>query len=315
MATKKKELLQPDYLFEVSWEVCNKVGGIYTVVATKALHLSSQLGRRHIFIGPDVWMHRSDNPDFLEDPMLYRSWKAQALTEGLRFRVGRWNIPGRPVAILVDYKQFLTQADDILGALWNDFGVDSISGNWDYKESAVFGVIAGRVIESFWNYNLKGGEKVVAQFHEWQTGAGILHLKKAQIPIATAFTTHATMMGRCLAGNNLPLYDNIAQYNGDEMARRFNVTAIYSLEKKSAQNADVFTTVSDITAKECAQFLERPVDVVTPNGFENSFTPSSDAAYDTLHKAARECLVKVATAMSAEAVPENSIFIGIGGRY
>ena len=315
MATRKKELLQPDYLFEVSWEVCNKVGGIYTVVATKALHLSSQLGRRHIFIGPDVWMHRSDNPDFLEDPMLYRSWKAQALTEGLRFRVGRWNIPGRPVAILVDYKQFLTQADDILGALWNDFGVDSISGNWDYKESAVFGVIAGRVIESFWNYNLKGGEKVVAQFHEWQTGAGILYLKKAQIPIATAFTTHATMMGRCLAGNNLPLYDNIAQYNGDEMARRFNVTAIYSLEKKSAQNADVFTTVSDITAKECAQFLERPVDVVTPNGFENSFTPASDAAYDTLHKAARECLVKVATAMSAEAVPENSIFIGIGGRY
>ena len=213
MATKKKELLQPDYLFEVSWEVCNKVGGIYTVVATKALHLSSQLGRRHIFIGPDVWMHRSDNPDFLEDPMLYRSWKAQALTEGLRFRVGRWNIPGRPVAILVDYKQFLTQADDILGGLWNDFGVDSISGNWDYKESAVFGVIAGRVIESFWNYNLKGGEKVVAQFHEWQTGAGVLHLKKAQIPIATAFTTHATMMGRCLAGNNLPLYHNNSQYN------------------------------------------------------------------------------------------------------
>ena len=311
----KKELLQPDYLFEVSWEVCNKVGGIYTVVATKALYLSEQLGRRHIFIGPDVWMHRSDNPDFLEDPMLYRSWKAQALAEGLRFRVGRWNIPGKPVAILVDYKQFLTQADDILKGLWNDFGVDSLTGNWDYKESAVFGVIAGRVIESFWNYNLKGGERVVAQFHEWQTGAGILQIKRAGLPIATAFTTHATMMGRCLAGNNFPLYRDMEQYNGDEMARRFNVTAIYSLEKKSAQNADVFTTVSDITARECAQFLGRPVDVVTPNGFENSFTPASDAAYNTLHKAARERLVQVATMMSAEPVPENSIFIGIGGRY
>jgi len=315
MASNKKELLQPDYLFEVSWEVCNKVGGIYTVVATKALHLSAQLGRRHIFIGPDVWMHRSDNPDFLEDPMLYRSWKAQALKEGLRFRVGRWNIPGKPVAILVDYKQFLTQADDILKQLWNDFGVDSLTGNWDYKESAVFGVIAGRVIESFWNYNLKGGEKVLAQFHEWQTGAGVLQLKRSGIPVATAFTTHATMMGRCLAGNNLPLYENIQQYNGDEMARRFNVTAIYSLEKKSAQNADVFTTVSDITAKECAQFLERPVDVVTPNGFENSFTPASDADYEALHKAARERLVEVASMMGAEPVPENAIFIGIGGRY
>ena len=311
----KKSVLQPDYLFEVSWEVCNKVGGIYTVIATKALHLQSQLGRRHIFIGPDVWMHRSGNPDFLEDPMLYRSWRAQAAAEGLRFRVGRWNIPGKPVAILVDYKQFLPKADDILGALWRDYGVDSISGNWDYKESAVFGVIAGRVIESFWNYNLGGGEKAVAQFHEWQTGAGILYLKHAEVPVATAFTTHATMMGRCLAGNNLPLYNALESYNGDEMARRFNVTAIYSLEKKSAQNADVFTTVSDITAKECAQFLERPVDVVTPNGFENSFTPASDKEYDRLHDAARERLVQVATQMSGEEVPANALFVGIGGRY
>ena len=312
---KKEKKLQPDYLFEVSWEVCNKVGGIYTVIATKALYQQSQLGRRHIFIGPDVWMHRVGNPDFLEDPMLYRSWKAQALSEGLRIRIGRWNIPGKPVAILVDYKQFLPQADEFLAALWRDFGVDSLTGNWDYKESAVFGVLAGRVIESFYHYNLKGDEKVVAQFHEWQTGAGILHLKKSAIPVATAFTTHATMMGRCLAGNNLPLYNDIAKYNGDEMARRYNVTAIYSLEKKSAQNADVFTTVSEITARECAQFLERPVDVVTPNGFENSFTPASDEDYMRLHDAARERLIAVASAMSAEEVPSNSVFIGIGGRY
>jgi phosphorylase/glycogen(starch) synthase len=313
--TQKKAFLQPDYLFEVSWEVCNKVGGIYTVIATKALHLQSQMGRRHIFIGPDVWMHRTGNPDFLEDTHLYRSWKEQARSEGLVFRVGRWNIPGSPVAILVDYKQHLPMADEILGALWQDYGVDSLSGNWDYKESAVFGYLAGRVVESFYHYNLKGGEKVVAQFHEWQTGAGVLYLKKSDVPVATAFTTHATMMGRCLAGNNLPLYNNLTQYNGDEMARRFNVMAIYSLEKKSAQNADVFTTVSDITAKECAQFLERPVDVVTPNGFENSFTPASDEEYVRLHDAARDRLAKVASAMCAEEVPSNSVFIGIGGRY
>ena len=313
--TQKKAFLQPDYLFEVSWEVCNKVGGIYTVIATKALHLQSQMGRRHIFIGPDVWMHRTGNPDFLEDEHLYRSWRKQARSEGLVFRVGRWNIPGSPVAILVDYKQHIPEADDILGELWRDFGVDSLSGNWDYKESAVFGYLAGRVVESFYHYNLKGGEKVVAQFHEWQTGAGVLYLKKSDVPVATAFTTHATMMGRCLAGNNLPLYNNLTQYNGDEMARRFNVMAIYSLEKKSAQNADVFTTVSDITAKECAQFLERPVDVVTPNGFENSFTPASDEEYMRLHDAARDRLVQVASAMCAEEVPSNSVFIGIGGRY
>ncbi len=311
----KNKILKPDYLFEVSWEVCNKVGGIYTVIATKALHMAEELGKHHILIGPDVWMHRADNPDFLEDPTLYSSWKAAAAEEGLRLRIGRWNIPGKPVAILVDYKHYLPGADDILADLWKDYGVDSISGNWDYKENVIFGWAAGKTIESFWNYNLQGTEKVVAQFHEWQTGAGVLQLKHSGIPVATAFTTHATMMGRCIAGNNLPLYDALSSYNADEMARRFGVVAIHSMEKTSALNADVFTTVSDITARECAQFLGRPVDVVTPNGFENSFTPASDDQYNELHDRARLRLQEVASAMSAEEVPANAIYIGIGGRY
>ena len=311
----KDKILNPDYLFEVSWEVCNKVGGIYTVIATKALHLQGQLGRHHILIGPDVWMHRASNPDFIEDPLLYRSWKMQAEQEGLRLRIGKWNIPGKPLAILVDFKALLTQCDTILGDFWNEFGVDSISGNWDYKESALFGYTAGKVIESFCNYNLNGTENIVAQFHEWQTGAGVLQLKRSKLPIATVFTTHATMMGRCLAGNNLPLYEGMQNYDPDEMARRFNVMAIHSLESKSAQNADVFTTVSDITARECEHFLGRKVDIVTPNGFENSFTPADDKQYDKLHDAARERLVKVAMAMGGEEVPNNAVFLGIGGRY
>ncbi len=308
-------ILNPDYLFEVSWEVCNKVGGIYTVIATKALHLKSQLGRHHIFIGPDAWMHRSDNPDFIEDQMLYRSWKQQAASEGLRVRIGKWNIPGKPLAILVDFKHYLPECDEILTGFWKDFGVDSISGNWDYKENALFGYAAGKVIESFYMYNLQAGNKVVAQFHEWQTGAGILQLKRSKLPVATVFTTHATVTGRCIAGNNLPLYDALSSYDGDEIARRFNVVALHSLEKTAAHNADVFTTVSEITAKECAQLLQRPVDLVTPNGFENSFTPPDDEQYASLHDAARERLVEVAAAMSGEEVPSNALFICIGGRY
>ena len=310
-----EKMISPDYLFEVSWEVCNKVGGIYTVIATKSLHLAEQLGRRHILVGPDVWMNTETNPDFIEDPLLYRSWKLQAAAEGIRVRVGKWNVPGKPVAILVDFKQFLTKQNDILTDYWKQFGVDSLTGNWDYRESVLFGYAAGRVIESFYNYNLGGGEKVVAQFHEWQTGAGLLYLKQARIPVATVFTTHATVVGRCLAGNNLPLYDGMAAYNGDEKAREFNVVARHSLEKQSARNADIFTTVSEITAKECACFLGRPVDIVTPNGFENSFTPASDEEYREKHDAARARLVEVATAMSDEPVPDNAVFIGIGGRY
>ena len=309
------DLIRPDYLFEVSWEVCNKVGGIYTVIATKSLYLKSELKRHHILIGPDVWMNVEDNPDFIEDPLLYRAWREKAASEGMRIRVGRWNVPGKPMAILVDFKQYLTRKDEVLTNMWMDFGVDSISGNWDYVESALFGYAAGLVIESFYKFNLTPSDKVVAQFHEWMTGAGLLYLKKTQLPVATVFTTHATVVGRCVAGNNLPLYDSLYMYDGDAKARDFNVIARHSLEKHSAGNADIFTTVSEITAAECRQFLGREVDVVTPNGFENSFTPATDEEYDALRRSSRAKFVEIATAMSGETVPENSVFVGIGGRY
>ena len=250
-----EKILNPDYLFEVSWEVCNKVGGIYTVIATKSLYLKKELGRHHIMIGPDVWMHRADNPDFIEDPVLYRSWRLQAASAGIRVRIGRWNVPGRPVAMLVDYKQFLPDFDRILGEYWKRFGVDSLTGDWDYKENALFGYAAGKVIESFYQYNLTYTDNVVAQFHEWQTGAGLLYVKSVHIPVATVFTTHATVIGRCLAGHNLPLYSEGAEYDADAKAAEFGVTARHSLEKTSALNADIFTTVSAITAGECARFL------------------------------------------------------------
>lgn len=310
-----KEVISPDYLFEVSWEVCNKVGGIYTVIATKSLFLKQQLNKRHILIGPDVWMDTESNPDFIEDNHLYSLWKTQAASEGIRVRIGKWNVPGTPVAILVDYKQFLTRQDFILTEYWKRYGVDSITGNWDYKENVLFGYAAGKVIESFYRFNLNASDKVVAQFHEWQTGAGLLYLKSASLPVATVFTTHATVIGRCLAGNNLPLYDSMELYDGDEKARQFNVIARHSIEKKAARNADVFTTVSEITARECERFLGRKVDVVTPNGFENSFTPATDEEYDAKRRAARERLLKVASAMSGEEVSKDAVLIGIGGRY
>ena len=309
------ELINPDYLFEVSWEVCNKVGGIYTVIATKSLYLKQQLHKHHILIGPDVWMDTESNPDFIEDTHLYSLWKTQAASEGLRVRVGRWNVPGNPIAILVDFKQFLTKQNDILTEYWKRFGVDSITGNWDYRENVLFGYAAGHVIESFYRFNLNASDKVVAQFHEWQTGSGLLYLKTTSLPVATVFTTHATVVGRCIAGNNLPLYDSMNLYDGDQKAQQFGVTALHSIEKASAQNADAFTTVSEITAKECERFLKRPVDVVTPNGFENSITPATDEEYDAKRKAARERLIEVATAMSGEEVSKDAILIGIGGRY
>lgn len=305
---------RPDYLFETSWEVCNKVGGIHTVIATKALYLSKEFKNNHIHIGPDVWRNTERNPEFTEDANLFRSWRMQAAEEGLRVRVGRWNVEGNPVAILVDFTTFIARKDEILTSLWSEFGVDSLNGNWDYIESALFGYAAGKVIESFVKFNVNPSDTVVAQFHEWMTGTGLLYLKSCKLPVGTIFTTHATVMGRCIAGKNMPLYDSLESFDGDGLAREFGVTSRHSLEKTAASAADVFTTVSDITAKECRQFLGRDVDVVTPNGFENSFTPAPEH-YDEACRSAREKLLATASAMTGQKVGEDAVLVGISGRY
>lgn len=311
----KSELnLSPDYLFEVSWEVCNKVGGIHTVIATKALHMSREMENRHILIGPDVWRETKQNPEFLEDPRLLRSWRDRAVQEGLRIRVGRWNVPGNPIAILVDFSSYISRKDEVFTDFWRKFKLDSISGQWDYVEPTLFGYASGVVIESFVRFNLAPHHKSVAQFHEWMTGTGLLYLKSAKIPIATTFTTHATVLGRSLAGNMMPLYDNLEMYNPYEKAREFNVVAKHSLEKTAAFYADAFTTVSDITARECIHFLEKKVDIVTPNGFENSITPADDA-FDEKRKEGRQTLLRTASLLLHRKVEENAFLVGISGRY
>jgi len=314
MIMKSEQNLSPDYLFEVSWEVCNKVGGIHTVIATKALHMSHDMENRHILIGPDVWRDTDQNPEFLEDPRLLRSWREKAVQEGLRIRVGRWNVPGNPIAILVDFSTYISRKDEIFTQFWKEFKVDSISGQWDYIEPALFGYASGIVVESFVRFNLAPHHKSVAQFHEWMTGTGLLYLKSVKIPVATTFTTHATVLGRSLAGNMMPLYDNLETYNPVVKARELNVVAKHSLEKTAANYADAFTTVSDITARECSHFLEKKVDIVTPNGFENSITPSDDA-FESKKKEGRQTLLRTASLMLHRNVDDNAFLVGISGRY
>ncbi|HOK51739.1 MAG TPA: glycogen/starch synthase, partial [Bacteroidales bacterium] len=276
---------KPDYLFEVSWEVCNKVGGIYTVISTKANTLASELGNNYILIGPDVYRDGAFNPEFEEDKKLFKLWKDKAAEEGLRIKVGHWKIKGNPIAILVDFTPFFSQKDQILSQFWETFKLDSITGQWDYIEPCLFGYAAGKIIESFLKFNLSIRDKVVAHFHEWMTGGGLLYLKMNTPQVATVFTTHATVLGRAIAGNGQPLYSQLKNYNPDTKAGEFNVIAKYSLEKISAQQADSFTTVSEITNEECTAFLQKPVDVVTPNGFENAFVPDESIFNEERSKA------------------------------
>jgi glycogen phosphorylase/synthase len=309
-----EDLRKPDYLFEVSWEVCNKVGGIYTVISTKALTLVKELESNYILIGPDVWRDAATNPEFIEDKKLFKLWRDKANEEGLRIKVGRWNINGQPIAIIVDFATFINQKDAIFSKLWETYKLDSITGQWDYIEPALFGYAAGRVIESFVKFNLSVRERVVAQFHEWMTGSGLLYLEINQPQVATVFTTHATVLGRAIAGNNQPLYGKLEEYNPDVKASEFNVVAKQSLEKNSAQHADSFTTVSEITNTECIRFLDKKVDVVTPNGFEDTFVPPAER-FDAARQLAVNKLKEITQALINRPLPEKSLFIGIGGRY
>ena len=89
-----KQLLTPDCIFESSWEVCNKVGGIYTVLSTRAKTLQEAFGDKIFFIGPDVWLGK-ENPLFVEDEKLLKDWREHALSfDKLSLRIGRWNILG-----------------------------------------------------------------------------------------------------------------------------------------------------------------------------------------------------------------------------
>ncbi len=306
--------LQADYIFEVSWEVCNKVGGIHTVVSTKALTLVNDYKDKLILIGPDVWKESEQHPEFIEDNRLFKSWRDAAQKEGLRIKTGRWKIKGNPVVILVDFSTLIPYKDKIFSEFWEKYELDSLTGQWDYVEPVLFGYAAGKIIESFYNFYLLFRDNVIAQFHEWMTGSGILYLKDKQPRIGTVFTTHATVAGRCIAGNGLPLYGQMESFDRNEIARNFNVIAKQSIEEISASTADCFTTVSEITSNECTQFLNKKVDIITPNGFEDSFVPDS-SMFDQKRSEARKKFFDVAESVLNQKLDENSIIVATSGRY
>lgn len=309
----EKNPLNLDYLFEVSWEVCNLVGGIYTVLSTKAKTLQQINKDRNVFIGPDLWKEK-ESPYFIEVPSLFKDWKKIAAEEGLQVRTGRWDIPGKPIVILVDYNNMYPCRNELFTDMWNWFRVDSLPAYGDYDESCIFAYASALVIESFYKYIRGENLKVIAHFDEWTTGMGLLYIKHKLPAVATVFTTHATSIGRSIAGNNKPLYDYLPGYNGDQMARELNMVSKHSLEKHAAHQAHCFTTVSDITARECAQLLERCPDIVTPNGFEENFVPKG-ALYEEKRNIARERLLKLAGSLVGYEPDECSFLIATSGRY
>ncbi|HSW68500.1 MAG TPA: alpha-glucan family phosphorylase [Bacteroidales bacterium] len=303
----------PDHLFEVSWEICNKAGGIYTAISTKTPFLTEKLRDNYILIGPDVWKETGANPDFAEDRNLLRYWREQAANKGLFFRIGRWNVPSSPLVILVDFTSYFPVKDSVFSDFWNHFRLDSISGQWDYIEPALFGYAAAKVIESYYEFYMTSDDRIIAHFHDWMSGVGVLYLKKYVPQVGTVFTVHSTVTGRAIASNNLPLYRDFDVYHAENIARQFNLVAKHSLETLAANQSDVFTTVSEATAKECYRFLNRNPDLITPNGFDLHEQRFQDQ-FDYLRKVSRKKLFSITQSLAGN-IPDDALAIIAGGRY
>ena len=295
--------MQPEYIFETSWEVCNRVGGIYAVLSTRAASMQKEHKDKVIFFGPDFGEH--SNLTFKESKTLLKGWRPQGV------RVGRWQVPGKPIAVLLKWDEVWAQKNEIYGHAWEKYGVQSHAAYGDYDESNMFAHAVGQLAESL--YNHLGQPSTVMHCNEWQTAFTILYLKEHCPKIGTLFTTHATGIGRSIAGNYKPLYDYFEGYNGDQMAQELNMVSKHSVEKTAAHQADCFTTVSEITARECKQLLDKPVDIVTPNGFEQGFVPKGEA-FDAARKTARKALIHHAKNLGFD-VKSTDLLVGTAGRY
>lgn len=301
-------------LMETSWEVCNKIGGIYTVLSTKARVLQQQFGDKLVFIGPDVWSQANPSPYFIERKTLLKSCASRMkLPFGISVRAGRWNIPGSPQVLLVKFDGVYDHLDEIFGKMWELYGVDSLHAYGDYNEGCAFAVATAIVMDALARHLKVDASNIIGHFNEWTTAMGLLYLKMTDPHARTVFTTHATSIGRSICGNGKPLYDYFNGYNGDQMARELNMESKHSLEKTAAHQADCFTAVSEITAKECEQLLDIRPQVVTPNGFEPDFVPG-EADYLRFRKAGREKLLSIASALKGRDFSDDTLVVATSGR-
>lgn len=266
-----------DILFEVSWEVCNKVGGIFTVVTSKAALIKEQYQENYFLVGPYFKENVSGNFEEKEPPVFLKNTFDKIKDQGIICHFGHWLIDGDPNTILIEYSGFAHNNNKIKAKLWESFKIDSLGTSYyDYDEPMVWSTSIGILIEEA-KKNLKD-KNITAQFHEWMSGGGLLYLKHAKANVATVFTTHATMLGRTLVGKNIDLYSIMDKINPEEEAYRYNIQAKHLTEKACATNADCFTTVSEITGIEARHFLGKKPDVLLPNGLNIDIFPTFEDA-------------------------------------
>ncbi|MFH0978802.1 MAG: glycogen/starch synthase [Candidatus Woesearchaeota archaeon] len=260
-------------LFEASWEICNKVGGIYTVVKSKIRPTQERYGENYFLFGPyfpkkvQGEFEEKVPRDFLRQPF------DTVRKEGIVCHFGNWLVPGNPNTILIDFSNYAVQKNSIKTMYWEEYKIDSMNTEYfDYDEPMVWSTAVGRVIEEIMK-ELKD-KKAVAHLHEWLAGGALLHLASRKVKIGTVFTTHATMLGRTLASHNINLYSELKSIDPEKAAYTYKVATKFQTERACAQHASVFTTVSEITGMEAEHFFSRKPDILLLNGLDLTKFPT-----------------------------------------
>lgn len=301
-----------DVLFEASWEVCNKVGGIYTVVTSKAGLLKKRYSEYYL-IGP--YFEGNAKIEFEEVSCKENCYCKDLLKEGIKVYHGKWLIKGEPNAILLDTSQLMQRRNEIKSKLWELYKIDSLMSQWEFDEPTVWAWAVGMLIERMAKDHLN--KKIVGHFHEWLAGAGLLYLKYKKSQVKTVFTTHATILGRSIAGDGEDLYSLLPNLDPEKESFKKNIRDKFTLERASAQNADIFTTVSEITAIEAEKMLGRRAEVLVLNGLDMAKFPNFEEAA-IKHVESRE---RIKEFISYYFFPyyqfdlDNNLIIYILGRY
>ncbi|WP_456460546.1 glycogen/starch synthase [Reichenbachiella sp.] len=268
MASKAKTVTRKNTtLVEVAWEVCNQVGGIYTVIRSKVPTMVNAWGDNYVLLGPKV--HANVNADFEPDNSLDTpaSKIVRELNDmGWDVQIGSWLVSGRPTTVLFNPQSVMSQLGDIKYYYWQNHHISFNQHDPLMDEVLAFGFMVKEFLSRYARVCLDADQDLLAHFHEWMAGTAIPDLRKEQIPIQTVFTTHATLLGRYLAMNDPFFYDHLPFLDWAAEAKKFNVEPTVQLERACAHGANVFTTVSEVTAKECIHLLGRNPDRILPNG-------------------------------------------------
>lgn len=258
--------MKPDFVFEISWEAANKVGGIHTVIVSKAREMVAHYGANYFLVGPYFKNKLAGQFEPIAPPEYFKKAFLEAGKEGVKAHFGKWLIDGEPLIILLEFDGVKPYLNDIKKELWDLHQIDSLGSGFDFDEPVAWGYAAGKFIKHV--VGDMPGKKILCHFHEWLSGSALVYLKKEKVPFASVFTTHATALGRSLAGRAVDFYSNFANINPDAEARANFVQHKHQLEKAAASITDIFTTVSHITALESRYFLGREPELILPNGLD-----------------------------------------------